>query len=72
MLSTQNILSRDQGKLYAKPMTEDDYYARFGSGQETDRTVGNDAAEAYGGWYRDWLANGSAGWRADWLARVFG
>ena len=29
MLSTQNILSLDQGKLFPKPRNEDEYYARF-------------------------------------------
>ena len=29
MLSTQNILSFDQGKLFAKPRNEDAYYARY-------------------------------------------
>ncbi len=29
MLSTQNILSFDQGKLHPKGQTEDEFYARF-------------------------------------------
>jgi hypothetical protein len=29
MLTPLSILSRDQGKLDAKPLTEDAYYARF-------------------------------------------
>ena len=29
MLTTLNILSRDQGKLFATPATEDKFYARF-------------------------------------------
>ncbi len=29
MLSTTSILSRDQGKLFPKPKSEDEYYARF-------------------------------------------
>ncbi len=31
MLTTLSILSRDQGKLCAKPQSEDQYYARFGA-----------------------------------------
>ena len=29
MLSTNSILSLDQGKLFPKPKNEDDYYARY-------------------------------------------
>ena len=29
MLSTTSILSRDQGKLFSKPKSEDEYYSRF-------------------------------------------
>lgn len=29
MLSTNSILSLDQGKLFLKPKNEDDYYARY-------------------------------------------
>ena len=29
MLSTNSILSLDQGKLFPKPMSEDEFYARF-------------------------------------------
>jgi hypothetical protein len=49
MLSTRNILSCDKGKLCARPIAEDDDQAWFGSGPETDRTVGVAAAEAGGG-----------------------
>ena len=29
MLSTNTILSLDQGKLFAKPKSEDEYYGRY-------------------------------------------
>lgn len=31
MLTTNSILSMDQGTLYTKPKSEDDYYARYTS-----------------------------------------
>ena len=70
MLSTLSILSLDQGHLYPKPQSEDEYFARFGSGLETEPGVRNEVAvaEACDRWNREWRAIGRAGW----LARLFG